>query len=79
MRVGNDYQAFVPNMNTVQRKPAPDNHFENAILIWSPKNNIPEEKCKLNNVSLQANLMTNLSILSLKRTQHTLLDTNQSG
>jgi len=44
MRVGNDYQAFVPNVNTVQRKPAAENHNENAILIWSPKNNIPEEK-----------------------------------
>lgn len=46
MRVGSDYQAYVPNVSTVQRKPAPDGNFENAILIWSPDNHIPNEKCK---------------------------------
>lgn len=46
MRVGSDFQAYVPNVSTVQRKPAPENHNENAILIWSPDNHIPEEKRK---------------------------------
>ena len=45
MRVGADYQASIPNSNSVKKKPASKNHPENSILVWSPQNNIPDEKC----------------------------------
>jgi hypothetical protein len=44
MRVGSDYQATVPHVSTVLEKPASQSTAENAVLIWSPVNNIPEEK-----------------------------------
>lgn len=45
MRVGYDYQAFIPDVSTVMSKPAPDYEPEHAVLIWSPSNTIPDDKC----------------------------------
>lgn len=43
--MGSDFQAVVPHINTVLTKPAPSSLSENAVLVWSPVNDIPEEKC----------------------------------
>ncbi|RWS26236.1 hypothetical protein B4U80_11175 [Leptotrombidium deliense] len=44
MRVGTEYQAVVPDKSTVLPKPAPDYEPEHAVLVWSPTNDIPEDK-----------------------------------
>ncbi|RWS04394.1 REST corepressor 1-like protein [Dinothrombium tinctorium] len=44
MRVGSEYQAVVPDKSTVLPKPAPDYEPEHAVLVWSPTNDIPEDR-----------------------------------
>jgi len=44
VRVGRDYQAVVPKIETVKPKPAPPNLPEHAVLVWSPYNHLDEKE-----------------------------------
>lgn len=42
VRVGTDYQAEIPDF--FRQKPAPENYDEKALLVWTPNNEIEEDK-----------------------------------